>query len=307
MTGTPRRYAIYDVFTDTPLAGNPLAVVYDCAGLDTARMQAIAGEFNLSETAFLLPADDPLHAARLRIFTPRFEMPFAGHPTVGSAVAICEDRDGTGSEKATILVLGENIGPVRCAVKRGEGATFAEFDLPQLPTRLELGATAEAIGAALGLDPHDIGFENHRPAAWSGGVPYVTVPVSGLAAAGRARLDTTEWEAIAPVRDNGIPASAYVYCRETVGHECHFHARMFVGGAPTYEDPATGSAAAAFAGQMVACDAPLDGPHAVWIEQGIEMGRPSRIRLEVDISGGAIASARIGGHAVRVATGTIVA
>jgi trans-2,3-dihydro-3-hydroxyanthranilate isomerase len=307
MPKTPRRYAIYDVFTDTPLAGNPLAVVFDCEGLDPDRMQAIAREFNLSETAFLLPPEDPLHAARVRIFTPRFEMPFAGHPTVGSAVALCEMRDAPGAETASIVVLGENIGPVRCAVKRGEGAAFAEFDLPQLPERVEMAATPETIGAALGLDPQDIGFENHRPAAWSGGVPYVTVPVSGLAAAARARLDTTAWEAIAPVRDNGIPASAYVYCRETVAHDSQFHARMFVGGAPTYEDPATGSAAAAFAGQIVACDTPLDGPHAVWIEQGVEMGRPSRIRLEIEVESDRIKAARIGGEAMKVAEGHLIA
>ncbi len=233
--------------------------------------------------------------------------PFAGHPTVGSAIALAETR-GLGNGEAAILVLEENIGPVRCAV-RGDasGARFAEFDLPQLPEAVLLKADGALLAAALGLDPHDIGFENHRPGGWSGGVPYVTIPVSGLAAAARARLDTGLWSQIAPIRPNGVPASAYVYCRETIGHDCAFHARMFVGGAPTYEDPATGSAAAAFAGQVNAFDQPLDGAQAFWIEQGIEMGRPSRIRLELEIAARAITAARIGGNAVRVAEGELLA
>ncbi len=307
MTSIRRHYAIYDVFTATRLEGNPLAVVFDCEDLTAEAMQRIAAEFNLSETAFILPAEDELHAARVRIFTPRFEMPFAGHPTVGSAIALAETR-GLGNGEAAILVLEENIGPVRCAV-RGDasGARFAEFDLPQLPEAVLLKADGALLAAALGLDPHDIGFENHRPGGWSGGVPYVTIPVSGLAAAARARLDTGLWSQIAPIRPNGVPASAYVYCRETIGHDCAFHARMFVGGAPTYEDPATGSAAAAFAGQVNAFDQPLDGAQAFWIEQGIEMGRPSRIRLELEIAARAITAARIGGNAVRVAEGELLA
>lgn len=301
--GPGREYAIYDVFTGERLAGNPLAVVFDCDGLGDDAMQAIAAEFNLSETAFVMPPEEAIHAARVRIFTPRFEMPFAGHPTVGSAVAIAERQGG---DETAILVLEENIGLVRCAVRRGRGPAFAEFDLPQLPAQAALEAEAAALGAALGLDAHEIGFENHRPAAWSAGVPYVAVPVAGLAAAARARLDTRLWERLAPIRENGVPASAYVYCRETVGSDSAFHARMFTGGGPTYEDPATGSAAAAFAGQVVAFDRPV-GAHAVWIEQGIEMGRPSRIRLEIDVDGDRIKAARIGGEAVKVAEGRIFA
>lgn len=307
MTSIRRRYAIYDVFTATRLEGNPLAVVFDYEDLTTEAMQKIAAEFNLSETAFILPAEDQLHTARVRIFTPRFEMPFAGHPTVGSAIALAETR-GLGNGEAAILVLEENIGPVRCAVRGDQsGARFAEFDLPQLPENVALRADTAMLAGALGLDPHDICFENHRPSGWSAGVPYVTIPVSGLAAAARARLDTGIWSQIAPVRPNGVPASAYVYCRETIGHESTFHARMFVGGAPTYEDPATGSAAAAFAGQVNAFDQLPDGSHVCWIEQGIEMGRPSRIRLELEIGDGAIVAARIGGNAVCVAEGELLA
>ena len=300
-----RKYLIYDVFTRQHLAGNPLAIVMDCEGLDSAAMQSIAREFNLSETVFMLPPKSPLHRAKIRILTPSFEMPFAGHPTVGSAIALTET--GRDDGVAGIFVIEENIGPLRCAVSKKDGATFAEFDLPQLPERLELGVDAATIGAALGLGPHEIGFENHRVSQWSAGVPYVTVPVAGLDVAAKARLNAAAWGDFAPRRPNGVPASAYVYCREALNHDSNFHARMFVGGTPTYEDPATGSAAAAFAGVVTHFDKPVDGATVVWIEQGIEMGRPSRIRLEIDVESGAMTGGRIGGHAVRVAEGMLFA
>ncbi len=297
-----RNYLIYDVFTDEGLAGNPLAVVLDCEGLDLDAMQRIAREFNLSESVFVLPPENPRHRARIRIFTPDYEMPFAGHPTVGSAVALTELAGG---EEDAIFVLEENIGPVRCAVSRGEGATFAEFDLAKLPEQLKLTAEPEAIGAALGLGPHEIGFENHRVAFFSAGVPYVTIPVANLAAAAKARLNNDMWAQLAPKKSEWAFASPYVYCRETVNKESAFHVRMIVPGNPSYEDPATGSAAAAFAGAIMQFDQPDDGMTRCWIEQGLEMGRPSRIRLELDVAGGRLASARIGGQAVKVGEGKL--
>ncbi|MDX8538196.1 PhzF family phenazine biosynthesis protein [Mesorhizobium abyssinicae] len=296
-----RNYLLYDVFTTGRLAGNPLAVVLDSKGLDTAAMQAIAREFNLSETVFVLPPDNAKHRARIRIFTPDYEMPFAGHPTVGSAIALAD----LGGETAGIFVLEENIGPVRCAVSKHDGATFAEFDLAKLPEPLELSGDAEAIGAALGLGPHEIGFENHRVSFWSAGVPYVTIPVADLKAAGQIRLDNQAWSELAPRKSEWAFASPYVYCRETVNHESAFHVRMIVPGSPSYEDPATGSAAAAFAGAIMHFDRPTDGISQLWIEQGLEMGRPSRIRLELNVDGGKLAAARIGGHAVKVAEGKL--
>lgn len=297
-----RRYAIYDVFSRERLAGNPLAIVFDAEDLSDAGMQRIAAEFNLSETVFVLPAAEPAHKARIRIFTPHYEMPFAGHPTVGSAVALAGEGGSPG-----LFVLEETIGPVRCAVRDDEGLAFAEFDLPQLPRRVDLSADPVAVGAALGLGPHEIGFENHQVSAWSAGVPYVTVPVSGLEAAAKVRLDIGAWFDLAPRKGVDAVASAYVYCRETIGHANAFHARMFVAGHPPYEDPATGSAAAAFAGTVVHFDDLREGAHSLWIEQGLEMGRPSRIRLELDVaSGGALQRVRIGGNAVKTAEGVLL-
>jgi trans-2,3-dihydro-3-hydroxyanthranilate isomerase len=299
-------YAIYDVFTEKPLTGNPLAVVFEADTLEDDVMQAIAREFNLSETVFLCQPQEPAHTAALRIFTPAHEMPFAGHPTIGTAIALHERSLGNGAGGASLLVLEEKIGLVRCAVSAGDESKpfFAEFALPKLPEPLPFAAEPSAFAAALGLDPQDVGFENHRIGLWSAGVPYVLLPVHDLAAAARVRLDKGLWKALAT--EGGTDCfnmSAYVYCRETRFHDSDFHARMFVTGEPSYEDPATGSAAAAFAGALVQHDQPVDGQHSYWIEQGIEMGRPSRIRLSIDCEAGQIASARIGGYAVQVAEG----
>jgi trans-2,3-dihydro-3-hydroxyanthranilate isomerase len=300
-----RKYLVYDVFTGEKLAGNPLAIVLDCDGLDTAAMQRVAREFNLSETSFVCPPDNPKHKARVRIFTPVYEMPFAGHPTVGTAVALAELENGGGTDE--LFVLEENIGLFRCAISRNEAGIFAEFDIPELPKQSELNVEPEVIGAALGIDPHEIGFENHRVGLWSAGVPYLTVPVANLDVAKRARMDSPAWLDFTPRRTDGKPASAYVYTRDTVHHDSSFHARMFVAGSPSYEDPATGSAAAAFSGAITHFDSPSDGPTRLWIEQGIEMGRPSRIRLEIDVERGKLAAARIGGNAVKVAEGKLFA
>ncbi|WP_295806750.1 PhzF family phenazine biosynthesis protein [uncultured Nitratireductor sp.] len=300
-----RNYYIYDVFSDSVLTGNPLAIVLDAEGLDEGAMQRIAREFNLSETVFVLPPEKKNHTARLRIFTPRTELPFAGHPTVGAAVALVQhEGTGDGTAQTSILMLEERVGAVRCAVSAGKGAAYAEFDLPRLPEMLPVSIEPEAVAASLGLGYHEIGFENHTISTWSAGVPYVCVPVADLNVAGRARLDAALWRSLMPELEGPAPFP-YVYCRETVNHDHAFHVRMFAPDDGIAEDPATGSAAAAFAGAIMQYDAPVDGSHGFLIEQGIEMGRPSSIRLEVDVHGGAIDAVRIGGHAVRVAEGRL--
>lgn len=301
MTG--RKYLLYDVFTHSRLAGNPLAIVLDSEGLDTPTMQALAREFNLSETVFVLPPENERHRARIRIFTPDYEMPFAGHPTVGTAIALARADGANGI--ADVFVLEENIGPVRCAVKTDRDGLYAEFDLAKLPQQLTLLPDPDLIGAALGLAPNEIGFENHRVSYWSAGVPYVTIPVANLEAASRIRLDNQAWAELAPKKSEWAFASPYVYCRETVNHESAFHVRMIVPGTPSYEDPATGSAAAAFAGAIMHFDGHSDGVSRFWLEQGLEMGRPSRISLELEVARGVLAAARIGGHAVQVAEGRL--
>lgn len=302
-------YAIYDVFTGTALAGNPLAVVFDADHLSDGQMQAIAREFNLSETVFVLKPENPVHTARLRIFTTARELPFAGHPTVGAAVALADRRLG-GALPANgidlVKMLEEKIGQVRCAVRLLPGkAGFAEFDLPKLSRQLEVDIEPADIGAALGLDPHEIGFENHRISLWSAGVPFVMVPVHDLAAAAKAECNAAEWERVAPMGDGQL-AFAYVYCRGGVNHAGSFHARMFAPGDGMPEDPATGSAAAALSGAIHHFDGLPEGNHALVIEQGVEMGRPSLIHLHIDCAGTEVCHVRIGGEAVRIAEGKLM-
>ena len=297
-----RRFAVYDVFSSKRLAGNPLAVVFDPDGLDDQAMQAIAGEFNLSETVFIWPPQNKAHRANVRIFTPMHELPFAGHPTVGAAIAITEAAGG--GDEPSIFVLEEKVGPVRCAVSRGADGMFAEFDLPRLPEPVAFSGDPAAVAASLGLDAHEIGFEDHVVTAYSGGVPYILVPVAGLAAAAKASLDTRAWMALTGPAEALSPA-AFVYCRETSGAGNAFHARMFAGHLGIPEDPATGSAVASFAGAIMRFDRPVDGVSRHPIEQGVEMGRPSLIRLELDVRQGNLAGARIGGNAIKVSEGTL--
>lgn len=302
-----REYAIYDVFTTEALGGNPLAVVFDGSGLDTDEMQRIAGEFNLSETVFVGPPENDVHTANLRIFTPKSELPFAGHPTVGTAVALAEQRyDGNGTPDAALFTLEEQIGLIRAAVSRTEEGLFAEFDLPKLPERLPFDKDKDLVAAALGLDPHEVTFENHEVSLWSAGVPFLMVPVSGLDAADKAALDIRLWLEIFDGGEGFRSPPPYIYCRDTVHHDSAFHARMYAGHVGIPEDPATGGAAAAFAGAIAHFDEPVDGSTVIVVEQGLEMGRPSFIRLELDINGGKIDAARIGGHAVKIAEGTLL-
>lgn len=294
-----RRYKVFDVFTERPLAGNPLAVVLDSDGLDSAAMQSIAREFNLSETVFVLPAESAAHSARIRIFTPAQELPFAGHPTVGAAICLARERhSGPGSQDA-VIVLEEKVGAVRCGVKLNGAAGFAEFDCPKLPAVAGTSEPKEFLAAALSFAPAEIGFENHVPSVWSAGVLYHLVPVRNMSVLAQA----------APNRQAWAPAfgkeAAFLYTRETEGHDHSFRARMFAPEAGIVEDPATGSAVAAFAGAVKDFDALPDGDHAAIIEQGFEMGRPSLIRLGMTVEGGALTAVRIGGHAVEVMDGSL--
>lgn len=301
-----RRYCIYDVFTNRALAGNPLAVIFDGEGLSDEAMQAIATEMNLSETVFAQRPVNPSHTARIRIFTPGRELPFAGHPTVGAAVALAELNHGDGAAGTDFVsVLEENVGPVRCAVRLKPGeAGFAEFDLPRKSVRTELPLDKQGIADALSLKLSDIGFENHVPSVWSAGVPFLLVPIRDLRAAERVEFDPQYWERTVPFVDGHL-ASAYVYCRGGINHSARFHARMFSPDMGIVEDPATGAAVAALSGAIHFFDALPDGRYAAVVEQGIEMGRPSFIHLHMDVDGGRIAMARIGGEAVRLASGEL--
>ncbi len=299
-----RKYHVLDVFTDRALAGNPLAAVIDCDGLDTAAMQRIAAEFNLSETIFVLAPRDPVNTARLRIFTPRAELAFAGHPTIGGAILVAELRAAALLRAQDLrVVLEENIGLIACSVSHRPGkARRADFSVPKLPSRIGLPQDRDRLAAALGLDAAEIGFDRHVPTVYSAGVPFTFVPVASLTAIarGKPRLDLFDTAFGADA-----PGAAFLYTRETIDEAHDFHARMFAPGLGIAEDPATGSAAAAFAGVVMAFEKVPDGSHALVIEQGYELGRPSLITLGLDVEQSVLVEASIGGAAVIIAEGTL--
>ncbi len=185
-----------------------------------------------------------------------------------------EAQAGEGVDRDLVHVLEENVGPVRCAVRLRPGqATFAEFDLPRKSQRLPAQIETAALADALSLPASAIGFENHVSALWSAGVPFIAVPIKDLAAIGAIEFDPARWEQLAPMADGRL-ASAYLYCRGGVHHAARFHVRMFAPAMGLGEDPATGAALAAFSGAIHAFDQPVDGHHALLVEQGVEMGRP---------------------------------
>ena len=297
-----RKYHLLDVFTDRPLAGNPLAAVIDCDGLDAATMQRIAAEFNLSETIFLFEPHDPVNSARLRIFTPKGELSFAGHPTIGAAILVGALRAHELLRSQDLrIVLEEGIGAIACVVRHRPGKSYqADFTLPKLPARVGAPQSPDRLAAALGLSLADIGFDRHVPSIYSAGTAFTFVPVANLAALVRARPRADLFEAaFTPVET----APAFVYTRETVeaGHD--FHARMFAPMLGVAEDPATGAAAAAFAGVLMAFEKVPDGEHALTIEQGYEIDRPSLIVLGLEVEHNVLVEASIGGAAVIVAEG----
>jgi trans-2,3-dihydro-3-hydroxyanthranilate isomerase len=295
-----RRFVTLDVFTDKRFAGNPLAVVLEPEGLDTAAMQTIAREFNLSETVFVQPPANKAHRAKLRIFTPGRELPFAGHPTVGTAVLLARLDGGADARN---FIVEETIGLVPCRIQpRGEGG-HATFDIPRLPAREGEASDTAKIAAALGIAAGDIGFDGRSCERWSAGNPFTIVPVGSIEAVGRCRPDMTHFEG---AFGTGF-ASPFVVCRQTAEPGNTFHTRMFAPGVGVAEDPATGSAAAAFAGYLAEHGGYKDGEHLVRIEQGYEMGRPSLMELTLTISGGKLTGASIGGSAVVVMDGAIEA
>ena len=295
-----RRFHTLDVFTQHSLAGNPLAVVLDAEGLDDARMQAIAREFNLAETVFVREPKNPVNTAALRIFTPARELAFAGHPTVGAAVLLAHVRAPEMLRAQDLrIVLEEKVGDIVCVARHRKGqALAAYFTLPRLPQPAGEPQAAAALAAGLGLEKAYIGFGAHRPSVFSAGTPFAFVPVRNLDAMARAKPSLRLW-------GEGDTPAVFLYTRECVNASSSFHARMFGAGWGITEDPATGGAAAAFAGVLMQFEPPGDGEAMHVIEQGLEMGRPSFISLGLVVERGALVSATIGGSAVIVSQGMI--
>ena len=291
-----RRYATADVFTDRPFGGNPLAVVMDAEGLSTAQMQALAAEFNYAETTFVLPPADPGNTARVRIFTPRSELPFAGHPNIGTAFLL--GQAGVVAGERAVFEEGAGLVPLRL-LRSGGVVTGAELTTPHPFARFSTVPVAD-VAAYAGLQETDIGVALHRPLVASAGLPFVIAEVAGLAALQRARADLAAFTRRPPP-----DGAAGLYLHGADPHDPHLrHARMFAPLDGIWEDPATGSAAAALAGLLADLQGDADGEHGLTVRQGEAVGRPSVLHASAVRRDGFGGPVRVWGECVAMLQGS---
>lgn len=300
-----RRYRTVDVFSDRMFGGNPLAVVLDAAGLSTEQMQAIAAEFNYAETTFVLPPLDPAHAAQVRIFTPRSEVPFAGHPNVGTAFVLAHERLAAGATLPEKFEFEEGAGlvPVRL-LRADERVTGAELQSPRPLTRGAPVALADAA-ACLSLPATSVHDQAHAPAVVSVGLPFLVAELTHRDELARARPDAAAHERLLPAL--GVDAIyAYVRAADDRSGERVLHARMFapLDGIP--EDPATGSATAATLSLLTELDPAPDFERRWRVHQGDDMGRPSVMLGVTGKRAGQQLPVRLGGSCAPVMSGVIV-
>jgi trans-2,3-dihydro-3-hydroxyanthranilate isomerase len=302
-----RRYVTADVFTDRIFGGNPLAVVLDAADLSTAQMQAIALEFNYSETTFVLPPDDPAHTAKIRIFTPRTEVPFAGHPNVGTAFVLAREPRFAAAAAGGMFVFEQTAGLVPLKLLRECDATVgAELSAPEALSRRTV-VSREAAAACLSLDPSDIAIETHAPQIASVGLPFLIVELGSRDALRRATPNIAAHAELLPL-DGADAIFAYWPAPEEspAPGETVLHARTFSPLDGIVEDPATGSACAA-AITLLATLAAHPHPELLWrIHQGVDMGRPSLLSGRTSSHDAKVVGTHIGGRCVAVLEGTLV-
>lgn len=276
-------FLIYDVFSETPFGGNQLAVIPDATTLPEADLQRIAREFNFSESTFIFPPDDPAHTAKVRIFTPTMEIPFAGHPLVGTAVALAD----SGQQADMVLELG--VGPIHCQANSGT----ARFDT-EVPLETLAHPKLNEVAAALGLSVSDIKTDVHVPVLASVGLPFTLSELTSREALAAIVIDISALRAGAAKYSGALDFAQFAYFREGTT----IHARMFAPLDNIPEDPATGSACAALGALLTQI---TGQDQNLVIHQGDDMGRPSRIELQT-----AGAKVSISGQAVRVMEGRLL-
>lgn len=295
------RFITTDVFTARPFTGNQLAVVTDARGIPEDSLLPIAREFNYSETTFVYPPDSAAHARRVRIFTPGAEVPFAGHPTIGTAVVLARIGEIPLTGDETRIVLEEGVGPVPVTIRARDGvATSAQLSVAKLP---EIGPPPPArttLAEMLSLEPSQLLGGPNGPQAVSCGLPFLIVPVKDRAAVAAAKVRMDVWE---KTLARYWAPDIMVVARDPELEGSQLRARVFVPGLSVPEDPATGSCAAALAGYLAAREAAPNGSFRWVMEQGFEMGRPSILELEADKRDGAIVAVRVAGDAVLVSDG----
>ena len=279
-------YFVYDVFTDTPFGGNQLAVFPDATTLPQDKLQSIASEFNFSEVTFVYPADDPAHTAKVRIFTPTMEIPFAGHPTIGTAIALHDE----GQRGEMVLELG--VGPISCRIT-GDTAAFTIA----APLKRLAEPDPALVADALGLTLNAVKLDTHSPVQASVGLPFVLVELQDKAQLNACSPSIEHIRKGAATHPAGLDFSIFAYARDGM----QIDARMFAPLDNIPEDPATGSASAALAALLteeLAQDLSLN------ILQGEAMGRPSHIRAKTEYTNPVPVT--ISGQAVRVMQGTLL-
>ena len=292
-------YRVVDVFTDRSFAGNPLAVVLDADDLSTAQMQSIASEFNYSETTFVLPPRDSAHDAQVRIFTVNREIPFAGHPNVGTAFVLATQA----ATPPARLLFEEGAGLVPVEILTDGGKVVGtELTAPQ-PLSRSSSFSAEQAAACISLPAADIRTDRHPPQVCSVGLPFLMVEVASRDALRRARPDAAAFARSFPC--DGSDA-VYFYTSDVPAAEtCDLQARMFhPGSSGLSEDPATGSATVAAAALLADLSIQRDGELKLRIGQGVDMNRPSLLLTRVVKQSGAIVSAHVGGGCVQMMEGT---
>ncbi len=295
------RYILADVFTNRPFGGNPLAVFPEGGAVPERYMQPVARELNLSETVFVLPPAMLAHAAQLRIFTPGAEVPFAGHPTVGTAIILAE-RGALGAGTAIDAVLEETAGLVPVRVERPASApAVAPLTSPRIPERGAALPPRDSLARLVGL-PDDALVTPFPAEAWSAGVPFAIVPVRDENALNAATLDLSLWrETLA----RHWAQHLFLVTLADWRHGREVAARMFAPALGIAEDPATGAASAALGGYLAAQQQPGAGWTRWRIRQGEAMGRPSLIQLGAELRDGALRSVEVGGSTVIVGEGEL--
>lgn len=290
-----------DVFTDRVFGGNPLAVFPDGGGVPDETMQRVARELNLSETVFVTAPGAGENTFRVRIFTPATELPFAGHPSVGTAFLLAHLGRVSGEGPERMLVLEEGVGPVPVTVRMESGRPrSAKLTAARVPEFGPPPPAPEVLAELLSLSVGDLGGSLDAAQA-SAGVPFLFVPVRSRDALARVRINLVTWE-----REIASGWAPHVYVMtDDADDGAHLRVRMFAPAMGIAEDPATGGAAAALAALLARRDAGADGSHAWTVEQGIEMGRPSRLEVEADVAAGRLAAVRVGGSSVLVSHGTM--
>ncbi len=299
------RYFLADVFTDRPFGGNPLAVFPDASELTTSEMQSIARELNLSETTFVAPAPPGAEGHTVRIFTPLTELPFAGHPTIGTALVLDSlaqpDGRATTARQHTML-LHERIGIVPVEIHHAEGPPRAILSSPSIPEHAGTPADRAVLARLLGLDATDILEGDVAPQCFSAGVPFTFIPVRDRAALSRARLDSAAWQE--SLADSSAP-HIYVMTMPDWLKGGTIDARMFAPAMGIPEDPATGVAAVALAGYLSTIQNLKNGRTHFLVRQGEDMGRPSRLDLAIDCDNGRLSGVHVGGQAIIIGQGAL--